>query len=585
MTLAILMTRSVVRVSLALAALLVMAAVPAFAATVPVNERDNPLWRQRNGLPLEYEDDAPMDAPVPGLRTTQAAASITFGPYTSYQVNVNALGNDIVGDAANEPSLVVNPFNHNIMAIGWRQFANVASNFREAGYGYTTNGGLTWTASKFNAGTFRSDPVLGVDGGGDFFYNSLVQSLTSSVWASTNGGATWGPNPTFSYGGDKQWMAIDPALDNFYQAWSIASNPYAPNTFNKSIDDNASWKSPSQIPRAPIWGTLDYSLDHTLYVGGWATSDAGELTDMAVSKSTDAKNQDASIPTFTTTTVDLGGFLNTGGPNPVGLLGQVWLAVDKSNSPRSGWIYVLASVETPTDPMDVMFIRSTDGGTTWSAPVRVNDDPGGNTRKFQWFGTMSVSPSGRIDVVWNDTRGSADSTISALYYSYSADGGTTWSPNVQVTPTWSSVIGWPNQQKIGDYYDTTSDDTGVDVAYAATFTGGQNVYYLRIPNTVTGVAPRPASATLRLASSPNPFSRGTTIEFDAPAAGGNVKVEVFDLAGHRVTTLVDGFRVGASQSIGWDGRRRDGSDAGPGVYLCRLTAGGITETRKLLRVR
>jgi len=588
MTLPIRMTRFVVRASLALAAVLVMAAVPAFAATVPMNERDNPLWRQRNGLPLEYEDDAPMDAPLPGLRTTQAAASITFGPYTSYQVNVNVLGNDIVGDAANEPSLVVNPFNHDIMAIGWRQFANVASNFREAGYGYTTDGGTTWTASKFNAGTFRSDPVLGFDAGGDFFYNSLVQSLTSSVWASTNGGASWGPNPTFSYGGDKQWMVIDRGLDNFYQAWSIASNPYAPNTFNKSIDDNVSWKSPSQIPQAPIWGTLDYSLDHTLYVGGWATNDVGELTSMAVSKSTNAKNQDASVPVFTTTVVDLGGFLNTGGPNPAGLLGQVWLAVDKSNGPRSGWIYVLASVVTPTDPMDVMFIRSTDGGTTWSPPTRVNDDPGGNTRKFQWFGTMSLSPSGRIDAVWNDTRNSADSTISALFYSYSVNGGTTWAPNVQVTPTWSSVIGWPNQQKIGDYYDTTSDDTGVDVAYAATFTGGQNVYYLRIPNsaTPTGVGdPQAASASLRLHSSPNPFSRGTTIEFDAPAAGGNVKVEVFDLAGHRVNTLVDGFRAGPSQSIGWDGRRRDGSDAGPGVYLCRLTAGGVTQTRKLLRVR
>jgi hypothetical protein len=41
-------------------------------------------------------------------------------------------------------------------------------------------------------------------------------------------------------------------------------------------------------------------------------------------------------------------------------------------------------------------------------------------------------------------------------------------------------LGYPNQNKIGDYYDMISDNTGAHVAYAATFTGGQDVYYLRI---------------------------------------------------------------------------------------------------------
>src|SRR5207249_6116667 len=135
---------------------------------------------------------------------------------------------------------------------------------------------------------------------------------------------------------------------------------------------------------------------------------------------------------FTTVLVNLGGTIQTGGPNPVGLLGQLWIAVDRSGGPRNGWVYVLASVKTPTDPLDVMFIRSADGGQTWSAPVRVNDDPPG-TRAFQWFGTMSVSPNGRIDAVWNDTRGSTDSTKSALDYSYSVDGGVTWSANEQAS--------------------------------------------------------------------------------------------------------------------------------------------------------
>src|SRR5207244_1047955 len=107
---------------------------------------------------------------------------------------------------------------------------------------------------------------------------------------------------------------------------------------------------------------------------------------------------------------------------------------------------------------------------------------------FQWFGTMSVAPDGRIDAVWNDTRGSSDSTMSALYYSFSTDGGTTWSASEQASPTWNATIGWPNQQKIGDYCQMISRNDGADLAWAATFNGEQDVYYTRITLPTAAVA-------------------------------------------------------------------------------------------------
>jgi hypothetical protein len=67
-----------------------------------------------------------------------------FGSYASYQVNVDVNGNNIAGDAANEPSICVDPTNGNKMSIGWRQFDSVLSNFRQAGFAYTVNGGRTW---------------------------------------------------------------------------------------------------------------------------------------------------------------------------------------------------------------------------------------------------------------------------------------------------------------------------------------------------------------------------------------------------------------------------------------------------------
>ena len=98
--------------------------------------------------------------------------------FTSYQVNVNSSGQNIVGDAANEPSICVDPTNGNKIAIGWRQFNSVSSNFRQAGWGYTINGGTSWTfPGVLENNVFRSDPVLDSDDTGRFYYLSLLQSF------------------------------------------------------------------------------------------------------------------------------------------------------------------------------------------------------------------------------------------------------------------------------------------------------------------------------------------------------------------------------------------------------------------------
>jgi len=519
--------------------------------------------------------------PVPGA---PKAAAITFGRFTHIQVNVNGSGADIPGDAANEPSIAIDPADHDRMAIGWRQFDTISSNWREAGYGYSTDGGLTWTAGEIESNVFRSDPVLGSDAQGKFFYNSLNSTggFNCRVFPSTNGGITWGPS-VFANGGDKQWFTIDrtggTGHDHHYQAWSTASNPTPPNTFNRSVNDGMSFQAPISIPNSPLWGTLDIASDGTLYIVG----SGGVGTPIIVARSTNAKNA-AVTPTFSTVSPNLGGTTQVGGPNPAGLLGQLWIAIDRSNGPRAGWVYVLASVQTPTDPMDVHFIRSTDGGQTWSAPMRVNDDPAG-TRAFQWFGTMSVSPDGRIDAVWNDTRGSADSTISALYYSASTDGGTTWSPNEQASPSWNSTVGWPNQSKIGDYYHMISDAGGADLAWAATFSGGEDVYYVRIQSQTAAVAGDPGARFRLHPSQPNPFATATRIPFDMPPGGGHARLEVFDLGGRRVATLMDGRVGGGPQAARWDGRDGAGRVMGSGVYLCRLEADGFRETRRLMLLR
>jgi len=117
-------------------------------------------------------------------------------------------------------------------------------------------------------------------------------------------------------------------------------------------------------------------------------------------------------------------------------------------------------------------------------------DPGSNgaprpdNGEWHWFGMMSVAPNGRIDVVWNDTRNDPDDPdhrLSELYYSFSTDAGMSWSTNIPVSPVFDRTVGGPDgDPKLGDYYHMRSDNLGVNVAYAATFNGEQDIWFLRI---------------------------------------------------------------------------------------------------------
>jgi len=430
--------------------------------------------------PLEKYDNSPAVA-APILEISPALVS-PFGPYTSYQVNVDANGNNRVGDAANEPSICVDRNNPNRMSIGWRQFSSVASNFREAGFAYTTNGGTRWIApGVLENNVFRSDPILNSDTAGRFFYLSLVQNFFDDLWRSITGGQSWtrvGP----ADGGDKQWFTIDNTHSSGrgfqYQCWSTDGNNYGGRQFTRSTDGGLTWLDPINIPNSPAWGTLDVDSAGNLFIGG-----VNLTTDRIwCVRSTNAKNAGV-VPTFDrSTAVNLGGDIVFGEPiNPDGLVGQVFLAVDRSGTSTNDNVYMLASVQPPgfTNGSDVMFVRSTNGGITFSAPRRINDDPV-NHAKWHWFGTLSVAPGGRIDVVWYDTRNSPNNVTSQLFYSFSIDGGNTWSPNVAVSNPFNPFIGYPNQSKIGDYITVVSDDDSANVAYAATFNGEEDIYYVRI---------------------------------------------------------------------------------------------------------
>ncbi len=444
----------------------------------------------------ERQDDPYVDVDsMP--RQTEPARLWRRGGHLSVQVNVDALGNNIVGDAANEPSIAVDLTDSSRMAIGWRQFDTISNNFRQAGFGSTADGGATWTAGVIEGGTFRSDPVLDSDAAGNFYYNSLAVpggTFNCDVFRSSDGGASWDAG-VFAAGGDKQWMAIDrrlpaiggtpetgplPGAGHVYSNWNQSFSCCGATGFVRSVDGGDSYGTPISTPQQPFWGTTAVGPNGEVYVVGRNSS--GQIV---VAKSTTLRDPAQPAAFDSSTMVDLGGTMRSStGPNPGGLLAQAWVAVDTSSGPRSGWVYVLISVDpSGSDPLDVHLVRSQDGGGTWSAPVKVNQEAAG-ADAWQWFGTLAVAPNGRLDALWNDSRNDPGGFDSELTYASSDDGGVTWSSSQAVSPSFDPHLGWPQQNKIGDYYDMVSENDVVHVAYAATFNGEQDVYYLAIDPTV-----------------------------------------------------------------------------------------------------
>lgn len=501
------------------------------------------------------------------------------------QVNVDDNGYNILYDAGNEPSITYNPNDPNSLAIGWRQFDDVGNNFRQAGNAFTNDGGETWIfPGVIDPGIFRSDPVLRCDRDGNFYYNSLTSNngnYSCNVYLSSDGGEIWEMG-TFAQGGDKQWMSIDmtqgQGSGNIYAFWNSSYSACPPHGFTRSTDHNVSYPDCWTVQDEPIWGTTFVGPDGMLYLSG------ASWTGFLLVRSTNAQDPAQDVTWDFSTSVyldgDIVGFGGYSCPNPEGLLGQTQVAMDSTGGPGDGNIYLLCSVSRQSngDPCDVMFARSTDGGHNFDWPVRVNDDPSNNA--YQWFGTMSVAPDGRIDVIWLDTRDNTGQVLSALYYSYSLDQGTTWSQNVKLSDSFDPWVGWPQQNKMGDYYDMYSDDAGAHLAWSATFNNEQDVYYSVIKPDYQGISDPGKLADARLSISyPNPFRDMTTIRYQVPETE-KVTLKIFTSSGTLVETLVDEVKT---TGVYYQNYSAPGLNSG--VYYYRFEAGNRSETGRMTIVR
>ncbi len=90
--------------------------------------------------------------------------------------------------------------------------------------------------------------------------------------------------------------------------------------------------------------------------------------------------------------------------------------------------------------------------------------------------------------------------------------------------------------------------------------------------------------TLGLSCHPNPFNPSTTIVFSLPSQA-HTRIEIYDTAGRLGRILVDEVFAGGPHQVLWDGRDKSGCRLNSGVYFCRITAGNVSTSRKIILLR
>jgi hypothetical protein len=342
-----------------------------------------------------------------------------FVEFTQSETSIAAFGRNIVATyntSANQPLVQLSPtllqYQHRFLS----------------GYSTSNDGGKTWASNFFpplpgSIFTF-GDPAIAVDRNGNFYFSGLgadaAGRFTIQVNKSTDGGRTFGPAVLVQQdnGGDKEWIAVgkDPFVksrDNVYVTWTSFQATGGQLRFGRSTDGGASFTTktifapppdpdqtrPQNALQAsnpsvdPITGRLyiafiHYSNSDVDFIRILASDDAGETFQFLTF------NVPGAFSPTVLPVVQAGELVDGGsgglrlaihaGPALAGRFGlrqfvqTARLVTQPAFAARNGVLYLAWNQSTspvfgdPNAGSNILFIRSNDGGATWTSPIQVN---------------------------------------------------------------------------------------------------------------------------------------------------------------------------------------------------------------------
>src|SRR3954453_12835880 len=340
---------------------------------------------------------------------------------------------------------------------------------------YSTDGGVTWGQSNLplaSGDAFHSDPTVDWSSDGTAWsttmgINSGQTVLKVQSYKSTNGGATWTFDGTISgtqTNTDKQMEWTDhsgssPYANNIYAMWHNGNPAFM------NHRTSTGWGTPSQVSDWQATGTFigaDVKANSAGDVFGFfpdtgsrgifvvKSTNGGASYGTPVKIRTTFRGYDIGVPSFNSRRALVyvsGGAYRNGTTNNVYAL---WTNLSGDAGCSSTTSEPGASV-TSTCKSRIWFSRSTDGGATWSAAVKLNNQSGLNDQ-FNPFLAVDET-NGTIGAIYYDTVADPNRLKVDVYYQLSTDGGATWQAAVKVTTamTDETVTGADSGNQFGDY--------------------------------------------------------------------------------------------------------------------------------------
>lgn len=440
----------------------------------------------------------------------------------------------------NEPTIIMNPRNTNQLVAG----ANLNNVY------ISTDGGFNWSRSVLTSDQHGvwGDPVIIVDTTQSFYYfhlsnppsgswiDRIVCQRLDDIDGNWNDGSAMGKNGSKAQ--DKQWAVVDPVTNTIYVTWtqfddygSSNSNDKSDIMFSKSVDRGETWTEAKMInevsgdciddDNTTEGAVPTVGPNGEVYVS-WA-GPAGIVFDRSLDGGETWLENDIFV-------TNMGGGWTHDIPGIMRCNGMPVTICDISNGPNHGTIYInYADQSNGTNDTDIWLVKSTDGGNTWTAPKRVNDDPPGKHQFFTWMAIDQMT--GYLYFVFYDRRNYDDNNTD-VYMAVSYDGGENLT-NFKISESpflpYSSVF-------FGDYTNITAHNNIIRPAWCRLDQYDRSIMTAIVDPSMVGIEDYATSPKNLILELPNPIHESSFISYKLREKS-NISLQINDNFGRIVATI------------------------------------------------